>query len=274
MPELPEVETIRRQLADEVIGKTIESVWEDWSKMLRPSPDEFTNAVVGATITDVKRRAKLLVFQLDSSRIFTTHLKMTGRLLYRSLLDEPDPYTHVLFNFTDGTQLRFTDARKFGFLELLPSHHTYSTIVNNYGPEILDDLDCSIFAQILTSSNRRIKDLLLDQTKIAGIGNIYANDGLWMAYIHPERSSSSLSDDEITALHTSLEHVIQEGLDTGGASDNWYVQLHGEKGSYQERFKAYGRKGQPCSRHPDVMIEYLKVGQRGTFVCPVCQQLG
>lgn len=271
MPELPEVEILRRQLNKEVVGKRIERVSFDIAKMLKPSPKEFLAAVEGKKINQVGRRAKLLFFHLGDGTIFAVHLKLSGRLLYRKESDPADDYNHITLHFKEGSELRFAEARKFGFMQALKDEKEYEKLWNQYGPEPLSDLTQEKFVEILKNNSRRIKDLLMDQKTIAGVGNIYVNEALWLAGIHPETPTHRISRKGAELLFRALEKVLKEALVAGGASDQWYRQLHGEKGHYQERFKVYGRDGEPCLRHPKSQIEYLKTSQRGTFVCPKCQ---
>ena len=270
MPELPEVETVRRQLARSVLGLKVESIETDVPKMLKPKPEDFNRDVVGQSIVGLNRRAKFLIIELGNGLSIGVHLKMSGRLFYRAYDDRPDLYVHVLVRFNNGHELRFSESRKFGFFQLLRPEELKS-ILEKYGPEPLDGLSETIFFNILQGSKRRVKDVLLDQTKIGGVGNIYANDALWLAQVHPESRSDHLSRDESNDLLLHLESVIRESLEIGGASDNWYRHIDGKKGKYQEYFKVYGRTGEACPRHPDTKITYVKVSQRGTFICPKCQ---
>ncbi len=255
----------------EIVGKRIQQIMFDTPKMLRPSPGVFKRVVEGRQIKDVDRRAKLLIFRLEGNVVFTTHLRLTGRLLYRRKGDLPDDYVHVTLCFSDGTELRFANSRKFGYMELLEDRRTEQAVRERYGPEPLDDLEKSQFYQILQSTRRKVKDVLMDQALIAGIGNIYANDALWLARVHPETVANKLSRGESDRLFSAISSILREALKRGGSSDQWYRQIHGEKGHYQDHFRVYSKKDEPCVRHPDTKIKYLKVSQRGTFYCPKCQ---
>lgn len=242
--------------------------------MLKPSPEVFKNSVEGQEITQVDRRAKLLFFHLDSGDVFTTHLKLSGRLLYRPPGHPPDDYVHVKLIFTDGSELRFSNARKFGFMEILNVKGqglSVKEMQDRYGPEPLDDLDVDTFYRILQGTRKMIKSLLMDQSRISGVGNIYANDALWMAQIHPKTPANKISREKSDALFKAIESVLKEALEKGGSSDNWYRQAHGEKGSYQDNFRVYQRAGEACDRC-GTELEYMKVSQRGTFYCPSCQE--
>lgn len=274
MPELPEVEIIRRQLSEEIVGKKIVEVAFDTPKMLKPSPPAFKSAVEGRVVSKIDRRAKLLFFHLDNGRVFTNHLKLSGRLLYRPPGHPPDDYTHVVLHFNDGSELRFADARKFGYMELAEASGRKSEvgeIKSKYGPEPLDDLTKDKFYEILQGTRRRVKDVLMDQKLVSGVGNIYANDALWLAQIHPETPANSIEREAADELLDAIEGVLEESLQTGGSSENWYRQIHGEKGHYQDHTKVYQRAGEACARC-GAPIEYMKVSQRGTFICPQCQR--
>lgn len=271
MPELPEVETIRRQLEKEIVGKTIVEVWWDREKMLRPSPEEFVKEVEGRKITGVRRRAKLLIFELNKG-FFVCHLRLSGRLFVRRKEDRPDDYTHVILRFEEDKELRFSEMRLFGYMQYLPNQEALDELLEKYGPEPLDDLTPNKFYSILQKTARPIKIVLLDQSKLSGVGNIYANDALFLAKIYPQAPAKSLRREQSDRLLKQLEQVLEEGLKYGGASDQWYLQVHGEKGSYQDHFKVYGRTGQKC----DVCgskIERTALGGRGTFYCPKCQEV-
>lgn len=277
MPELPEVETIRRQLEKEIVGETIVDIWYDRPKLLRPSAEEFVGGVVGKEIVGVRRRAKLLIFQLGSEAagqldsFFVVHLRLSGRLLVRKQDEKADDYVHVILKFKGEKELRFAEARLFGYMRYVDKKEL-QRIKKDYGPEPLDDLDVNKFYSILQRTSRPIKLVLLDQSLIAGVGNIYANDALFLAKIHPQVPANSLTVGQSDSLLKAIETVFKEGLKYGGASDQWYRQVHGEKGSYQEHFKVYGREGQECGRCGE-MIKRIELGGRGTFYCPRCQKV-
>jgi len=269
MPELPEVETIRRQLEKEIVGYAVAEVWFDRPKMLRPSAEGFIKGVKGRKVRGVERRAKLLIFELDGS-YFVCHLRLSGRLLVRRKDDRPDDFVHIILKFDGNKELRFAEARQFGYMEYVPNGEALDKILKKYGPEPLGDLDEEKFYSILQKSKKPLKLLLLDQEKIAGVGNIYANDALFLAKIHPQTPAGSLTVRQSDSLLKAVEQVFKEGLKYGGASDQWYRQVHGEKGSYQEHFKVYGRVGEECEVC-GTKIKRIEVGGRGTFFCPQCQ---
>ena len=269
MPELPEVETIRKQLQKEVVGLSISDIWTDTPKMVQPSPAEFLKRVKGQKITAVERRAKLLIIRLAGAENVVLHLRLSGQLFLNRPTDPKDPFLHIILKLSDGKELHFNDARKFGYVSLVESDADLEKIVAGYGPEPLDDLNPENFAAAVKKSGRAIKVLLLDQKSISGVGNIYANEALWLAKIHPEAKASSLSDSQIKELYKAVVKVIEDGIRLGGAtiSDEKYRNLYGERGHYEQAVRVYQRKGQRCPRC-GTKIEYLKVAQRGTFICP------
>lgn len=277
MPELPEVETIRRQLKEELSGFTFVGVRTNWEKSFRPSLAAVKKAVAGEKIETVGRLAKLLVFDLFSGSHLLFHLKLTGRLLVRNPSAPSDDYTVSVFSLKKGSvgkELRFADARKFGFVQLITNAGEMARLSRGYGPEPLADLTLEKFREVLGGTKRPVKVVLMDQAKISGIGNIYANEALFLAKIHPQTPADKLTGREAQGLLEAIEAVFKEGLKYGGASDQWYRQIHGEKGSYQEHFLVYGRGGKACGRcgRCGAAIQRIELGGRGTFFCPRCQK--
>lgn len=273
MPELPEVETIRRQLAQDLTGYSFEAVETNWEKSFRPSFTRVRQAVIGKKILRVGRQAKLLIFSLSSASYLFFHLKLTGRMLVRKMGASDDEFTRSVFTLVKGRskrELRFADARKFGFVQSVSDPEEMKKLLQGYGPEPLKDLTLEKFRRILAGSSRPIKLILLDQEKISGIGNIYANDALWLAGIDPRRAGNKVTEMEGKRLFKAVTEVLKKGLKYGGASDQWYRQVHGESGQYQEHFLVYGQTGKRCSRCGTV-IQRIVLGGRGTFLCPVCQ---
>jgi len=271
MPELPEVETIRRELDEELPGLEVKDVICKDARLLKPDPKVIENAIIGERFLEVDRRAKLLAFRFTNDVNLLCHLRMSGRLLFRDQDDPEDTYVEVKLKLSEGKELRFANARKFGYMQLASDEEVQKAFAK-YGPEPFDDLTLEKFKEILGGSRAMIKNLLMDQSKIAGVGNIYANDALFLAKIHPEKSANSLSASQQVSLFEALKKVLWEGLETKGASDQWYRTAHGEKGGYQELFRVYGKAGQPCPRKDcDGRIKRIKVGGRGTFYCPICQ---
>lgn len=289
MPELPEVETVKRGLAELIIGRVITAETHDTAKGFPNAPADVAAFLIGSTVTDVRRRAKVLMIDLSSQYSLVIHLKMTGQMVYRgeaafgaghpndSLIgDLPDRSTRVTLTFADGSQLFFNDQRKFGWMRLLPTMEIVNTnFMQKVGPEPLAaDFTAEQFAARFTRrGGTSIKAALLDQSVIAGAGNIYADESLWGAKIHPLRLVKSLSSEEFTQLYHELREVMNLAIEKGGSTDKNYVNAEGKRGSYMDFARAFRREGQPCPRHPDVLIEKSRVAGRGTHICPVCQVL-
>ncbi|MBN2472529.1 MAG: bifunctional DNA-formamidopyrimidine glycosylase/DNA-(apurinic or apyrimidinic site) lyase [Anaerolineae bacterium] len=271
MPELPEVETVVRGLRAPLLGRTIQSAWLDWpNSLVFPSPEDFLTAVANQTVHRLDRRGKYILCELDSATLII-HLKMTGRLYIApdGFTNDADRWVHFCFQLDNGHQLRFSDARKFGRVILTPDP---AWVIGRLGPEPLDDaFTLEVFQSRLAGRSGVLKSLLLNQHFIAGIGNIYADEALLRAGIHPLRSADSLTDDEQARLYHSIRAALHDGIDYEGASINWYRKPDGSQGESQKHFYAYGRTGEPC-QHCGTPIERIVVGQRATHYCPTCQQ--
>jgi len=272
MPELPEVETLVRRLREPVIGRTIEAVTIYWKRTIaRPAPKEFTRALRGYTVQAIDRRAKYLVFTLASQRATVTptlflliHLRMSGKLC---VVDRAEPlakHDRVVFDLDDGQQLRFNDVRKFGKMWLVADPEMVTSAI---GPEPLDRaFTLPKFRKLVQSRSGAIKPLLLNQAFLAGVGNIYADEALWRARIHPRRKTDSLAEAEVASLYRSLRKVLRTAIDDEGTDAGDGVI----EGDYRPR--VYGRTDQPCYRCHQP-IQRIVVGQRGTHFCPQCQPL-
>lgn len=287
MPELPEVETVRRGLELLIVGKRIQAVTHDAPKGFPNAPTDVEAFVLGATITAIRRRAKVLLVDLSSEHTLVIHLKMTGQLVFRgeqafgaghpndSLIGElPDRSTRVIVTFTDGSHLYFNDQRKFGWVKLYPTVEVPNIdFMKRVGPEPLEDeLSHTDFVHRMRRRNgTTIKAALLDQTVIAGIGNIYADEALWGARIHPATRVRDVSGGDLTTLLDEIRYVLRLSIEKGGSTDKNYVNAEGKRGSYIDFARVFRREGLPCPRHPDVMIEKSRVAGRGTHTCPVCQ---
>jgi formamidopyrimidine-DNA glycosylase len=271
MPELPEVETIKRDLQRLIRGRKIFSVATDSPKQVKPSIKLLRKAIIGTTIKTIKRRAKLLQIFLANKKILTVHLKLTGRLLVRKKSHPQDDWQHLMINLSGGKQLRFCDLRKFGWVRLISSQKELDKLLSQFGPEPLADFKFEYFRKILANSGRAVKLLLMDQKKISGIGNIYANDALFLAGINPAKPAKKLSEKEAQTLFKAIEKVLRAGIRYRGASDQYYLDALGHKGSYQDYFLVYGREGKKC-RKCGGLIKRSKIGGRGTFFCPKCQK--
>ena len=289
MPELPEVETVKRGLSMLIVGKRVQSVTHDTPKSFPNSPAEVEQFLVGSTVVDIRRRAKVLLIDLSTEHTLVIHLKMTGQLVYRgeqvfgaghpndSLIGElPDKTTRVIIEFTDGGFLYFNDQRKFGWVKLYPTIEVPNIdFMQRVGPEPLEDeLTYEGFiGRIRRRNGTTIKAALLDQTVVAGIGNIYADEALWGARIHPARRVAEVEDKALRTLLDEVRYVLKLSIEKGGSTDRNYVNAEGKRGSYIDFARIFRREGLPCPRHPDVIIEKSRVAGRGTHTCPVCQVL-
>jgi len=273
MPELPEVETIRRTLDNLIIGKTIEHVTVSWPKMIKKpeEPEQFIDALAGQTFTHTSRRGKFLILYTKDFAL-VSHLRMEGRY---GLFQESDPiekHTHVIFHFTDGTELRYKDVRKFGTMHLFLKGDEFDCLpLLQLGPEPLSaDFTKRGLAERLKKTKRSIKAALLDQRVIVGIGNIYADESLFRARIHPERPADELSEKEVGVLHQAIKDTLSEAVSKGGSTVRSYVNTQGQIGMFQLELFVYGRKGESC-RVCGTALEGITVGGRSTVFCPSCQ---
>ena len=273
MPELPEVETITRSLDKILPGKVFQQVTVRYSGSLNCSSQAFKDQLIKQRINQVWRRGKLIVLDLKENLHLVFHLKMSGRLLYESGSDwQLDKHSHLIFEFYEQGYLIFHDTRKFGYCSLLNSNALYQwTYFAGLGPEPLD-LNEDEFVHIFQKSRARIKSVLLDQSKIAGIGNIYADESLHEAGIHPATPCCQLDQDRLRKLSLSLKGVLLRSIQAGGTTLRDYVDGLGNPGNYQNGFMAYGRKGLPC-KTCSTLLESCKVAGRTTVYCPKCQPL-
>jgi formamidopyrimidine-DNA glycosylase len=269
MPELPEVETVVRALRRPLVRRAITEVRNDWpGHIVTPSLEELRWRIHGRTILHVNRRAKYLVFTLSGGETLIIHLKMSGHLAVVGPETPPDKYTHTTFKLDNGQELRFRDTRKFGRVYLVQEP---AEILGHLGPEPLaDSFTAAALQERLYSRKRVLKPLLLDQTFVAGIGNIYADEALYYAGLHPERRSDSLSTAEIEALHSAIQKVLKLGIEREGASIATYVKPDGSKGEMQNDTAVYDRESKPCY-HCGTPIQRIKLGGRSTHFCPTCQ---
>jgi formamidopyrimidine-DNA glycosylase len=261
MPELPEVETIRRALSPILIGKTISSIDVLSPKQFIGNPQDC----VGNTIANIHRKGKVFVMETKEGLYFSVHLKMSGQLLFNQ---ESTRSTRIIFHFTDDSRLLFNDTRKFGWIKvdrepIVPKGHDVLS------PEFTE----AYFTEIVSKTRKPIKTLLMDQEKMAGVGNIYANDALYLAKIHPPRPAATLTPEEIKGLFSAILIVINEGVQKKGSSrENGIYRLpDGTKGMYQRFFKIYAQKGKLCTTCSTKIVRMV-IGGRSTFYCPVCQK--
>ncbi|HAI22300.1 TPA: DNA-formamidopyrimidine glycosylase [Candidatus Collierbacteria bacterium] len=282
MPELPEVETIRRQLNEVLVGKKIKSV-----EVLREkSFGGDSNKLVGWEVERVGRKSKLIeIYFNNKEEMMIVHLKMTGQLVFVDgkkrvfgghptadwVSDLPSKHTRVILNFADGSKLFFNDMRVFGWMRMV-NKENYEKEMRKTSPDVTErEFSLEYLTEVLKKSKKAVKLVLMDQEKIGGLGNIYANDALYLAKVMPNRKADSLSPLEIKKLLVSIREVINRGIKYGGASAANYVDIKGMGGTYQDHFLVYKRDGQLCSRCKGV-IQKMKVGGRGTFYCPKCQK--
>lgn len=279
MPELPEVETIRTGLQKILPGRQIASVVRVWQKSLPSGPQDVEEFLRGARVTEVRRRAKVLLIDLSTNYTLVIHLKMTGQLVFRGdaqqFGDLPDRSTRVIIKFFDGSNLFFNDQRKFGWMRLLPTAEVQNLdFFKKVGPEPLAaDFTAKDFtARLQRRAKSGIKAVLLDQTVVAGIGNIYADESLWAAKIHPATHVQILSQQELKNLFAAMQDVLRQGIAKGGSTDRNYVDSEGKKGSFLKFAKVFRREGQPCPRC-NTTIQKIRVASRGTHICPNCQKV-
>ncbi|MFP4129067.1 MAG: bifunctional DNA-formamidopyrimidine glycosylase/DNA-(apurinic or apyrimidinic site) lyase [Desulfonatronovibrio sp.] len=271
MPELPEVETIARGLEPMLVDRTVSRARIYYPGIILGDADSFANRAVGKKIKRVWRRAKLLIFDLSDSLHLAFHLKMTGKVWIPPKGSFPDKHTHLVLDMDDNTLLFFQDQRKFGYCALFSSNELYSwRFFSTLGPEPLD-LSPEAFFDIVNPRKARIKSLLLDQKVVAGIGNIYADESLFMSGIHPEAQGNELSFEETTGLLRNLRLVLLRAIEAGGSSFRDYRNALGYSGTFQEEFLIYGKKGQCCPRCKTI-IQTCKVAGRTSSVCPACQK--
>lgn len=289
MPELPEVETVRRGLSELIIGKTISVVDHDTAKSFPNAEQDVASFLVGASITALRRRAKVLMIDLSTDYSLVVHLKMTGQLVFvadtvrfgaghpnDSLVHGlPDASTRVTIGFSDGSQLFFNDQRKFGWVRLMPTMEIPEIdFMKRVGPEPLEaDFTPAAFTErFMRRQNTSIKAALLDQSVIAGVGNIYADESLWGARLHPSTLVKDVTREQFALLYNELRDVMNLAIEKGGSSNHTYVNAEGKKGSYMNFARVFRREGQACPRC-DTTIEKLRVAGRGTHICPRCQVL-
>lgn len=273
MPELPEVETIKKTLQHLVTEKTIEDVEVFWANIIqRPKdPQAFKERLQGQTIHNLKRRGKFLLFYLDT-HVLISHLRMEGKYGVFQGNEERAKHTHVVFRFTDGTELRYQDVRKFGTMHIYPIGEEFnSPPLDQLGPEPFDPLFTPdhLYTK-LKKTSRHVKTALLDQVIVTGLGNIYVDEALHRSSIHPERKGKDVTKAEAVRLHGEIVATLQEAVEQGGTTIRTYVNTQGQIGMFQQRLKVYGREDEPCERCGTVITK-TKVGGRGTHFCLQCQ---
>jgi formamidopyrimidine-DNA glycosylase len=282
MPELPEVEAIKLQLGKYLVGHKIVSV--DIKNKKTFQGDE--NKIIGGKILGTRRFGKVSIIDLSNGYSILTHVKLTGQYIYRGpnlpkpgkLSSKvtggvPGPHTLVIFNLDRDGILYYNDVRRFGWIKVEKTVDVENEkFIKTLGPDALYELTVGQFSQILSKTTRAIKIVLMDQTKFSGVGNIYANDALWLARIEPKRKANSLEGKSIEDLYKAIHTVLKEGIKYGGASELSFVTPDGAEGEYQKHTLVYGHEGEPCERCHRSLIKKFFLGGRGTYFCPVCQK--
>lgn len=287
MPELPEVETVRVGLQRLLPGRVVTRAEANWDKSFPNNQDDVRAFLIGAEVITVRRRAKVLLIELSTKHTLVTHLKMTGQLVFRSdkerfgaghpnasLVGElPDKSTRVTLTFSDGSRLFFNDQRKFGWMRLLPTAEVPQIdFFKRVGPEPLasDFTWQAMKERLQRRKNTNIKAALLDQSVIAGVGNIYADETLWDAKVYPTTPVRDLIDKNFQEMHRALVDVLNLSISKGGSTDQHYVDAEGKPGKYLTFANVFRREGQPCPRCGTI-IQKTRVAGRGTHICPNCQ---
>lgn len=274
MPELPEVQTTVNDLKQHLLAQKICGVEVFWHKTIAaPTISDFQNQITGMNVNDITRRGKFIVIHLQGlkkhRKYLLVHLRMTGNFRFEDQSFTAQKHDRVVFSLDNHLKLVFKDPRKFARMWLVDE---VNTVVKNLGPEPLT-ISLQEFEERLEKRQGRIKTLLLDQTFLAGIGNIYTDESLWQAQIHPLTVIKDLNKKQIVALHQAIQFVLQKAIDLDGTSfDQHYKRVNGQSGRYQNEFSAYGRKGKACFRCSTAIVKTV-VGQRGTYICMVCQKI-
>ncbi len=278
MPELPEVETIKRDLDREVVGKRVKAVEVSGMRSIRRHPNKkhFISKLEGRKVSGVERKGKYLLLRLDGGDVLVVHLGMSGQLIRAKGGKEPvDKHTHVVFTFTQGGQLRFVDPRTFGEMFVTTPDELESQVpeLAHLGFDPVDDMmSWTRFGELLAARKGKLKVLLMDQKFVAGIGNIYSDEILFAAGLRYDRPSDSLSSQEVRRLYRAMVETLQEAIKHRGSTlaDQQYRDLFGEPGEFQSQHKVYDREGQACRRCRSTIVK-VKVNGRSSFLCPQCQ---
>lgn len=274
MPELPEVETIKNTLKRFVTNKTIAEISVLWPNIIKRPDDveQFKHYLVGQTIHDITRKGKFLLFQLDDS-VLISHLRMEGKYSVHSSEEPMKKHTHVIFSFTDGEELRYNDVRKFGTMHVFDKGEASNQKpLNQLGPDPFDeDFTLDYFYKKLKKTERVIKAALLDQSIVAGLGNIYVDETLFKAKVHPLKKASRLTKKEVKAVQEQAIITLREAVAQGGTTIRSYVNGQGEMGMFQQELFVYGQENEPCKNCGKPIVK-MKIGGRGTHVCVSCQK--
>ena len=274
MPELPEVETVRRGLMKIAAGRKINGIDVYYGKTITNDVEDFRQALIGQTIERVDRRGKYLLFRFSNHLTMVSHLRMDGKY-FNAVNGAPvDKHTHVIFHFTDGTELCYNDTRKFGRMTLVKTGDEMKVGgLSTIGPEpTADDFTVEYFQKILSKSRGKIKPFLLNQRHVAGLGNIYVDEVLWMTKINPEQKANSLTANQVQRLHDNIIKELARAIELKGTTVHSFTNAFGDAGAFQNELNVYGRGGEKCPRCGAKLVK-IKVAQRGTTFCSHCQPL-
>ncbi len=273
MPELPEVETVRRQLEPVLVGRRFESVQIDDPRLVRPfEPVAVAAELEGERVAELDRRGKYLIFRFESGRVLLVHLRMTGSFRHRrNGVGEDDPHRRAVVRLDDGSDVAYRDVRRFGTWLLVEPEEVEPYLADRLGEEpLVAGFTPARLARRLAGRRAPIKAALLDQRTLAGLGNIYVDEALWRARIHPKRPARELDRNDVRRLHGAIRRVLQTAIERRGSTLRDYSTPRGRRGSMQRAFKVYGRTNEPCGRC-GTPIEKTRAGGRGTWYCPHCQ---
>lgn len=274
MPELPEVETVRRGLMKIAAGRQINAIDVYYGKTITNDVEKFRQALIGQTIKKVDRRGKYLLFRFTNDLTMVSHLRMEGKYFNQPIGGPIDKHTHVVFQFTDGTELCYHDTRKFGRMTLVKTGDEMTVGgLKTIGPEpTADDFKLDFFRHELAMSRGKIKPFLLNQHHLAGLGNIYVDEVLWLTKINPEQPANTLTDQQIVALRENIIKELATAIKYKGTTVHSFTNAFGDAGAFQDRLNAYGHAGENCPRCGTKLVK-IKVAERGTTFCPHCQPL-
>lgn len=282
MPELPEVQTVVSQIGEKLTGKKIHTVWSDWKKRIFPSFLVFSRQIKGSCILGTRRFGKHIIIDLDTHHSLVVHLKMTGHLLIKNdqnrfsdafTKDKVNGYIHHIITFTDGTTLEFSDMRKFGWMNIVKTDEVEKIpSIASLGIDALSEMFTADFLKklIIRKKKKTIGEILLEQNEIAGIGNIYRSEALFLAKILPFRMTETLTPDEQKNIVMSVKKVLRRALRLGGMSDGDFRDTDGQEGRFQKTRYVYGRTDEPCKKCGTIIVR-KKIGQRSVFFCSKCQ---
>lgn len=275
MPELPEIETIKRQLSGKITAKKIQAVEILDDKLYGYLSTDTLEKLTGREVKKISRRAKVLILELDRGLLVAFHLKMSGQIIFANqfLQTFPNKHTRAIFKFTDHTRLYFQDTRRFGWIKVFPAVKLETALFKDpLGPEPLEkNFTVEYLKAVLAGSSRAVKMAIMDQKVLAGLGNIYASEALFLSGVRPQRPANSLEDKEIERLYQAIKKVLFKAIEHKGSSRDRYRDIYGEKGKYQLHFLVYNRSGQKCRRCQS-KIKRIVLGGRSSFFCLNCQK--